>query len=117
MQVVAIIPHADYLALAGEAFIIPQHPGILPIHAQGTSGALITETNRQYDTNLAAYMCYKEVRATLWEQILTAINNTFLVALEHEELGHIAMPQAMIAHLKEEYGEIAGCATPCYKSK
>jgi hypothetical protein len=37
---------------------------------------------------------------------LTAVNNTFLVALEHEELGHIATPQAMLAHLKEEYGEL-----------
>jgi ferritin len=62
--------------------------------------------NRQYDANLAAYMCYKAVQAALREQILTAINNTFLVALEHEELGHIATPQAMIAHLKEEYGEL-----------
>jgi hypothetical protein len=94
------------LALAGEAFIIPQHPGILPIHAQGTTGAQIMETNRQYDANLAAYMCYKEVQAALREQILTAINNAFLVALEHEELGHIAMPQAMLADLKEEYGEL-----------
>jgi hypothetical protein len=51
-------------------------------------------------------MHYKEVQAALWEQILTAINNTFLVALEHEELGHIATPQAMLAHLKEEYGEL-----------
>jgi hypothetical protein len=41
-----VMPDADYLALAGEAFIIPQqafiipqHPGILPIHAQGTTGA------------------------------------------------------------------------------
>jgi hypothetical protein len=51
-------------------------------------------------------MRYKEVQATLREQILTAVNNMFLVALEHEELGHIAMPQAMIAHLKEEYGEL-----------
>jgi hypothetical protein len=101
------MPDADYMALAGEAFIIPQHPGILPIDAQGTTGALITETNRQqYDANLAAYMHYKEVQAALREQILTAINNTFLVALEHDELGHIAMPQAMIAHLKEEYGEL-----------
>jgi hypothetical protein len=30
----------------------------------------------------------------------------FFVALEHEELGHIAMPQVMLAHLKEEYGEL-----------
>jgi hypothetical protein len=37
---------------------------------------------------------------------LTAVNNTFLVALEHEELGHIATPQAMLVHLKEEYGEL-----------
>jgi hypothetical protein len=101
-----VMPDADYLALAGEAFIIPQHPGILPIHAQGTTGAQITETNRQYDANLTAYMRYKEVQAALREQILTAVNNTFLIALEHEELGHIATPQAMLAHLKEEYGEL-----------
>jgi hypothetical protein len=46
-------------------------------------------------------MHYKEVQATLREQILTAVNNTFLVALEHEELGHIATPQAMIAPLTQ----------------
>jgi hypothetical protein len=101
-----VMPDADFLALGGAAFIVPQHPGILPIHAQGTTGAQITETNRQYDANLAAYMCYKEVQAALCEQILTAVNNTFLVALEHEELGHIATPQVMLAHLKEEYGEL-----------
>jgi hypothetical protein len=39
-----VMPDADYLALAGETFIVPQHPGILPIHAQGTTGAQITET-------------------------------------------------------------------------
>jgi hypothetical protein len=88
-----VMPDVDYLALAGQVFIIPQHPGNLPVHAVGATGPQITETNRQYDANLAAYMRCKEVEAALREQILTAVNNTFLVALEHEELGHIAMPQ------------------------
>jgi hypothetical protein len=35
-------------------------------------------------------MRYKEVQTALREQILTAVNNTFLIDLEHEELGHIA---------------------------
>jgi hypothetical protein len=87
------MPDIDYLALDGqEVFIIPQHPGNLPVHAVGATGPQITETNMQYDANLAAYMCCKEVEAALWEQILTAVNNTFLVALEHEELGHIGTP-------------------------
>jgi hypothetical protein len=78
----------------------------LPVHAVGATGPQITETNGQCDANLAAYMCCKEEEAALWKQILTAVNTTFLVALKHKELGHIAMPQAMLAHLKEEYGKL-----------
>jgi hypothetical protein len=101
-----VMPHADYLALAGQVFTIPQHPGNLPVHAVGATSPQITETNRQYDANLAAYMHCKEVDAALWEQILTTVNKTFVVASEHEELGRMAMPQIMLAHLKEEYGEL-----------
>jgi hypothetical protein len=101
-----VMPYVDYLALAGQVFIIPQHPGNLPVHAVGATGPQITETNRQYDANLAAYMHCKEVEAALWEQILTTINNTLFVALEDEELGHITTPQVMLAHLKEVYGEL-----------
>jgi hypothetical protein len=58
-----VMPDADYLALAGQVFTIPQHPGNLPVHAVGVTCPQITETNWQYDANLAAYMRCKEIEA------------------------------------------------------
>jgi hypothetical protein len=52
-----MMPDIDYLAHALVAFVIPIHPGVLPIHlAAATSAQIATTTNRQYDANIAAHI-------------------------------------------------------------
>ncbi len=111
------MPDADYLIRAGIAFTVPVHPGALPVHPAAATGAQITEANRQYDGNLAMHERYMAVQGALRKQILTAVNNLYLAALEDEDLGYIATPQAMLAHLNTEYGVLQPTEIEANRSK
>ena len=101
-----VMPDADYLAHTGEAYIAPVHPGAQPAHGASTTAAQITEANRQYDASLGSFKLHRTMQNALRKQILTAIDNKYLMTLEDPDLGYILSPQTMLAYLKDMYGSL-----------
>ena len=98
-----LLSDADYIARVGVAFIIPIHPGPPPI-AAGTAAA-ISVALRAYTDALDDVALYNNLRAALTAQILTAVNPSFLSALEDPDFGFGDItPFAMLQHLRNEYG-------------
>ncbi|KAI2496141.1 hypothetical protein MHU86_18372 [Fragilaria crotonensis] len=98
-----LLSDADYIARVGVAFIIPVHPGPPPI-AAGTAAA-ISVALRAYTDALDDVALYNNLRAALTAQILTAVNPSFLSALEDPDFGFGDItPFAMLQHLRNEYG-------------
>ena len=98
-----VLPAADYLARTGVPFIVPIHPGPPP-DAVGTASTIAVAI-RNYNDALAAVTLYNSLSAALTSQILTAVNPSFLSALEDPDFGFgDVTPLAMLTHLRAEYG-------------
>ena len=98
-----VLSEAAYLARAGVPFLVPVHPGPPP-EAVGTS-AVIAVAIRNYNAALAEVRLYKNLNAALTAQILTAVNASFLAALEDPDFGFgDVTPLTMLNHLRAEYG-------------
>ncbi|KAI2509715.1 hypothetical protein MHU86_4697 [Fragilaria crotonensis] len=98
-----LLSDAEYLARVGSEFIVPVHPGPPPA-AVGTS-ASVSVALRTYADALADVTLYNNLRAALTAQILTAVNASFLSALEDPDFGFgDVTPLAMLTHLRNEYG-------------
>ena len=96
-----LLSDADYLARAGTAFVIPVHPGPPPLPV-GTS-AVIAVALRAYTDALADVTLYNNLSAALTSQILTAVNASFLSALEDPDYGFSDItPRTMLTHLPDE---------------
>jgi hypothetical protein len=94
----------EYLARAGKPFIIPVHPGSAPVAAAGATAAQIAEAIWAYNQTLMdVTRLYKRLCSALTAQILTAVNATFLSALEDPDFdfGNVS-PRTMLTHLKTE---------------
>jgi hypothetical protein len=99
-----VMETAPYLARAGEAFILPTHPGTQPAHAATATQAQITATNRQYDAKLDDFRRYTQVREAMRQQILTAVDSTFYDVLEDETFGYADVTIiTLLQHLHNEY--------------
>jgi hypothetical protein len=103
----AIMPAAEYAQLPGAvAFVEPVHPGPHPGHAN-TTQAVIIETNRTYKAECDASIQYLAVTQALKMQLLAAVDDTFLSALKHDELGYAAVScTRLMEHLHDTYGTI-----------
>ena len=98
-----VLPAADYLVRTGVPFIVPIHPGPPP-DAVGTASTIAIAICN-YNDALAAVMLYNSLRAALTSQILTAVNPSFLSALEDPDFGFgDVTPLAMLTHLRDKYG-------------
>jgi hypothetical protein len=98
-----LLSEADYIARVGVAFAVPVHPGPPPV-AVGTA-AVVAVAIRAYNEQLADVTLYNNLRAALTAQILTAVNASFLSALEDPDFGFgDVTPFAMLEHLRNEYG-------------
>jgi hypothetical protein len=98
-----LLTNADYIARVGVAFAVPLHPGPPPI-AAGTAAAIAVAI-RAYTEALADVTLYTNLRAALTAQILSAVNASFLSALEDPDFGFgDVTPLAMLQHLRSEYG-------------
>jgi len=94
-----------YLARAGTPFLIPMHPGPAPEHIAGATAAQIAETNRLYTQELSDISLYHRVATALKAQLLAAIDDTFLRALEDPDFGFADVtPRQMLHHLQSRYG-------------
>jgi len=102
-----LMPAATYLNRAGEAFVIPVHPGPAPVHPAGATGAQITEINRLYDKNIAEHQLYLKVATKLKNQLLQAVDKIYLSILEDPEFGYADVQcGAMLSHLLDTYGVV-----------
>ena len=100
-----LLSPADYLLRAGVLFIVPTHPGPPPERI-GTA-AVIGVALRNYAEALADVALYNALSAALTAQILSAVNSSFLSALEDPDFGFgDVTPRAMLEHLRTEYGTL-----------
>jgi len=94
-----------YLARAGQVFLIPIHPGPAPVHAAGATAAQIAENIRLYQQQLGDIDLFSRVTTALQSQILAAVDNTYLRALEDPDFGFADVtPRQMLEHLRALYG-------------
>lgn len=102
-----IMPAAAYLARAQVAFNPPAHPGDAPAHAAGATNAQITETNRQYNQDINDHRTVITLKEELKKQILAAVDDVYMQALQDPEFGYADVPPAlMLSHLTATYGTI-----------
>jgi hypothetical protein len=100
-----LLSPADYLLRAGEPFIIPIHPG--PPPAPVGAAAVIGVALRNYAEALADVDLYNSFSVALTAQILSAVNASFLSALEDPDFGFgDVTPRTMLEHLRTEYGTL-----------
>jgi hypothetical protein len=96
---------ADYLARAGIAIAIPVHPG--PPPPPVGAAAAIAIALRIYTEAITDVTLYNNLSAALTAQILTAVNASFLNALEDPTFGFSDVtPCTMLNHLRTEYGTL-----------
>jgi hypothetical protein len=106
-----IMTPAEYAALPVNPppFVPPVHPGPNPVHALGATQAQITETNRAHLAAERVFEAYTNGTAQLKNQVLTAVDNTFLAQLSVQRTGYTDVTLATImAHLRTRYGIITG---------
>jgi hypothetical protein len=100
-----LLSDAEYLVRAGVPFIVPRHPGAAPDAAAGATAAQIAEAICLYNQAVADVTLYNRLSAALTAQIISAVNASFLSALEDPDFGFgDVTPRAMLEHLRTEYG-------------
>jgi hypothetical protein len=101
----AVIQNAvDYLARARVPFIIPTHPGIQPAVRDGASASIIHEVQRTHKVAVDNFKLYQSVRTALVQQIIAAVETTYLSALYDVDFGYSDVdPREMLTHLKTQY--------------
>jgi hypothetical protein len=73
-----VVDQATYLTAYGNIpFDIPVHPGVLPTHAAGTTNVMMTNVDRQYAADIAAFTTYRNTEASLKRQIIQAVPGTY----------------------------------------
>ncbi|KAL3939000.1 MAG: hypothetical protein SGARI_001528, partial [Bacillariaceae sp.] len=100
-----IMPAAEYLVLAGAAYIPPPPPGAPPAPL-GTVQALLL-AQQQYVDAKEAYSTYIQLITDLKQQMLTAIDEEYLEVLRDDEQGYADVSvQGMLARLFTTYGNL-----------
>ncbi len=80
-----VLSHVNYLARGGVLFVVPVHPGP-PLKAADTAAVTAVPLCNNNDA-LANIMLYNSLCLALTAQILTAVNISFLCALEDPDFG------------------------------
>jgi hypothetical protein len=101
-----VMTDAEYLVISAVNYDEPVHLGAQPMHQANATAAQITEANRQYDATLLQVSLHVSVINALRQQILCAVDNKYLMALEHPDLGYMVNPCEMLVHLQMTYGDI-----------
>ena len=101
-----LLSPADYLLRAGVPFIVPVHPGPPP-EPVGTAAVIGVALRNHAEEALADLALYNNLNAALTAQILSAVNASFLSALEDPDFGFgDVSPRTMLEHLRTEYGTL-----------
>jgi hypothetical protein len=101
-----VMTDAEYLVISAEPYDEPVHPGTQPAHQGGATSAQMTEANRLYDGKITQVALHVSVVNALRQQILCAVDNMYLMALEDPDLGYLVSPRDMLKHLQTTYGTI-----------
>jgi len=97
----------EYLQLATIAFALPAHPGTNPNHPTSATSVQIQESIRAFNSLLAEHSLTITVRKELKKQLLLAIDQLYLVALEDATFGFANVTVAeMLTHLNTTYGTL-----------
>ena len=101
------MPPAEYLTRAGEAFNLPTHPGDQADPPAAATGPAIVALNRVYDKAITTYATYANVRETNKQQILQAVDHTYIATLKDPIFGFAdtTIPE-FLAHLRATYGTL-----------
>ena len=100
-----VMNDADYLDRAGVPFDVPVHPGPPP-PAVGAAAVIAVNLN-MYTEAIKNATLYNNLSAALTSQLLTAINASFLSALEDPIFCFSDVsPRTMLNHLRVEYGTL-----------
>jgi hypothetical protein len=100
-----VMPAAAYLERTNVAFVAPAIPPAV-VHAVGATGAQIVEANRAFDKAEVEFLTYVKVVQELKQQIVAAVDPLYLSVLKDRNWGFSDVtPAAMLAHLKDTYGE------------
>jgi len=103
-----IVKVAKYLAMAGEAFIIPSNPGIYPagLAANAASGTR-ARAEAEHKEEVAQYEILKGVEQALKDIIQEAVEHDYLMEIEDDTLGFLNQtPRQMLDHLKARGGAL-----------
>ena len=101
------LTETEFLALPNtSAFAAPVHPGPL-VHVRNADGPQQVEAARIYKLNLEEFRVYNAVDQALRNQLLVAVNPTYLQAVKDPILGFGQITcLAIITHLRDVYGII-----------
>ena len=105
-----IMPAAEYtLRPTAVAFRIPQNPGPLGAPPDRATAVDRSELKRVHDNELVAFSTYQAVRTALINQIILAVEPTYIQALCDADFGFADVPPSrMLTHLKTTYGTLTG---------
>jgi hypothetical protein len=102
-------PVAYVLRPTAAVFNIPVSPGVLTAPPRGADAAAIDEHKRVYKNDTMLFTTYQAVRTALTNQIIAAVEPTYLQALNDIDFGFSdVQPYAMLTHLKTTYGVLTG---------
>ena len=94
------------------AFILPVKP-VPPVHALNATQDTMYRSDKTYDCQLAEWKRYNETEATILQQILSAVDDTYTKALKDRLWGYgNSTPISIMHHLMTTYGkhhDDAGC--------
>jgi hypothetical protein len=108
------MPAAAYLARAGVAFILPTHPGEQEEPPAQASGPAVVALNRSYDQKVENYAIYANVRQKVKNQILQAVEATYLNVLKDPTFGFTDVTiKDFLAHLRTTYGTLDAIQLKC----
>lgn len=104
----ACVLHGDvYTAEAGQPFIIPLHPGDMPVHGANASNAQIHSADQVYSYRLEEYKTYHSTDSKLKAGILEAIEEDYLIALKDSRFGFARVnTRGIMTYLNLTYGKI-----------
>ena len=104
-----IMEAAAYLTMtAGTAFVDPANPGVYPAGLAANAAATIrARAEAEHKELINQFETFEGVRQGVKDLILEAVNNEYLIEIEHETLGFLNQtPRQMLDHLLARGGAL-----------
>ena len=102
-----ILSDAAYLAHAGQPFVAPVQPAIVPTIPAGATGPQIAEIRAQHEQATATYNTYVNVIAAARQVITESVDAMYLRAIRNPSTfyGHLS-PRQLLTFLSQRYGQL-----------